>query len=447
LDPAEHLVNENLVADAPARRLDVVHRRKGERVIVEFGGDVEMAIQFLDAPRVPDDREADLMATAAALVAGQATLAPAISIDASMTAAAAKAVDDLATLLHGAHAYTQQVRWTAPQVTVGRGWPVAAADPCGEDQRAILLWSGGKDSLAALEVLRVNGFEVIGLHAEANPRVSVLELTAAERLADAHALPLKHLAVDWTAIDDMMRRNSSASHSFPLLNEIPHGRDLILAAAGAAMARMLGARFVTAGYERELWTTHVPYDGGVVNRHDSQSRDAALLLDRLLQEHCGVKFFSPIAAFSEHVILRHLLTDKPEAWEHIASCVWGRWCGQCQKCLRYALAEACIGGRLIPFDVPPLNDGNPALRALLAGLDRVGTPFRDSQLHSLLELFDSGALRGLPATAAQLAERARNEHDRFRVADALASVIPDDLAPSGFSWSFTASTPNPHHQR
>src|SRR5207237_1205711 len=121
--------------------------------------------------------------------------------------------------------------------------------------------------------------------------------------------------------------------------------------------------------------------------------------------------------------------------DHIVSCFWTRWCGSCQKCLRYALAQALSDVDAIDFQLAPLRDDNPALRALLGSLDDRTVPFWEEQTYAIFALYERGALDALPETTARLKPLwPLFDTRRTSLQGWLGAVHPDDLAPSGFGW-------------
>lgn len=387
--------------------------------------------------------QAKLLTLAVAFVAAQATLAPVVSVDFRLAPESESLATRLLTLLYDSHGYAQRLlQWPTPELRF-TGTAIGAPSRRrggAPDPSVVLLWSGGKDSLAALDVLRLNGYNPVGLHAEINLGVESVERTAADRLAGDNDVPLTRIDVHWPAIATMLEKWSDSSSRFPLANSIPHGRDVVLAIAGGLLAGDIGASHVAAGYEYELWSKQITYRGREIARHDVQSRSGALLVDRLLDLELGVRFFSPLAGLREMAILEHLVTVRRDAWSVLASCFWDRWCGRCSKCLRYALAQAVLGDECIDFASDPLDESSPALVQLCASVTDPDTPFWEQQVRNLYALHrggrfaSSGTVRTtLDANLSWYQER----HDMFQ--QRLSETYPDALAPAGFQWRFPNS--------
>lgn len=419
----------------------IVHLRGGPGSSPDSSSsDVEYRLG-IELPQRAMETTTQLLCMSTALVAGQAALTARVQLRTSLDPSAAATAIELARLLYASHAYAQGLAtWPTPRIDYDRSGSSMELSPNAPDpKRAVLLWSGGKDSLAALEVLRLNGFEVLGLHATANEPVADLERKAAQHLAELNDLPLLTVGVSWPIVKQLLTFLSTSSAQFPLANSIPHGRDLPLVVVAAALAHHWHASYVVAGYEYDLWHKEVTHHGYLVARHDIQSRQAGVLLDRLLHDAFGVRFFSPIAAFRERAILVHLLRTQPDAWSHIASCSWRRWCGECPKCLRYALTQATIGSDLIDFEVNPLDPERAALGNLLTAVRDRTRPYWEQQIHDLFLLFEAGHFADAPQAAALISHQwAWYEAHRSEVALQLADLHPDTLAPSDFRWTLGA---------
>lgn len=399
-------------------------------------GDATLSFDRLESPLAVS--EGSLLAAAVALVAGQASLSPQIILTFALEDPLRQILSDIASVLYGAHAFAQRVGWREPTIACGSATSSGPLPPAAAERRAVLLWSGGKDGIAALRLLRKNGYEVHGLHATANFRTASQEHDAAQSIAAKYALPLTHLTIKWDVVHSITKAQSTAYDRYPMSNSVPHGRDLPLLVAGACVANRLGAGFVCAGYEYDLWAKSVRWQEQSVARHDIQSKTGGRLVNSLLEEFNSTRFFSPIAAVHEFVILRWLLESEPHLWQHIESCFWGGWCGECTKCLRYCLVQRVLGVDCIRFRKEPLDATAPAFVRLVESLGDSDSPYWEQQVYCLAQLATSGdSSRGdnrvaLPHFAVEAAAPYAGQLPALLTT--LTSIVADDLAPQGFAY-------------
>lgn len=303
----------------------------------------------------PNDADCSLLSAVVGLVAGQQVLAEHIIFDFDITSDLIEILRELARLLYATSAFYNKVNILSPKLTF-TGKPLASYDFSGlvnQSRGVLLLWSGGKDCLYSLRVLREQGYDVTGIYCAANANVEALENSAAARLAAHEELPLLQVGMDLSALGDLPRPSLAAFNVYPHANPVPHGRDLILACTAGLVGRSLGSG-VRAGYERDLVGKQVNWKGVPVWRHDIQSRLGVRLLNDLLVASCGVGFASPIDGISEYRILTNLLPDSA-LWTMIQSCFWGRWCGECTKCVRYGVVQLSLGLSSIEFQKNPIE--------------------------------------------------------------------------------------------
>ncbi|WP_169338135.1 DUF6395 domain-containing protein [Nocardia vinacea] len=420
-------------------------RRRVEELTIEYhtvraeiecdvlidGKDVgTVGLRFLDEHSPLSQAEAELLTASFGVVLGQMCLARNIRLPFHMSSRLYTPLSSLVGLLYDSHCLTQQISLLAGTLNAPRRDAPAAALQ-GSPTKCVLLWSGGKDALASLNVLRNNGLSVHGVHFSANFSSISAERMAADDLSSYFAMPLEHVQIEWDLVREIGNLYATHYDRFPLQNTIPHGRDLILMAASAIIARRVGAQFVCAGYEYDLWSKQVHRGTRTVWRHDIQSERGGHLLNELLRAAIGVQFFSPIAGVTEFEILRTLLAHS-DIWSHLHSCFWGSWCGMCSKCVRYAITERVFGVRSIPFAVDPLVLPNVALELSLNSINDSDTPFWEELTYGLFELYHKGYFNDAEALR-------RRETWYIGVKDELytrlTSVFDDDLAPPGFSYA------------
>jgi hypothetical protein len=364
------------------------------RVIVDGVDRGATRVEFSTANFVLSQIEARLLGVAMGIIVAQQCFPSQLHIDGRLPEDVELHFWRLYSLFCASHCYTEarethstEMRW------VGSSLISDICEPQLGVRKAVLLWSGGKDALASLEVLRGRGFDVVGLHCVANAAVAACERAAAVALAAKYDLPLEMVAIDWGLLDHLGSLTCDHWNIFPYHNSIPHGRDLVLLIAAALIARRIGASYVCAGYEFDLWDKEVLSNGRLIMRHDVQSRPAGVLVNSLLRTTLGVSFFSPIADRREFVILRQLLAQ-PDIWDLIESCFWGGWCGECSKCLRYRLVAEYLGHSHIAFRVDPFQSDD-AYASLRSDLNNVDTPFWEEQVFALMGLHEK---RRLPLT-------------------------------------------------
>lgn len=374
-------------------------------------------------PPDSDEREEavrDALTLAFAAVAAQACLAPGIEVqNRRLPAGAGDLLGSVSSLLYGSHAYSQRrASWPQPQVRLRDDrptlWPPGSLP---STRGCALLWSGGKDALAGLLVLRANEFDVRGVHVKANDAVVENERRAALAIGKTMALSLAEASVDWSGIAQLTERHSTRPVAYPSSNQIPFGRDLVLASVATAALPGSLPGWVALGLENELLTKEILFAGEVVMRHDVQSLPGLKLASELLHLTTGCRAFSPIASLPELAVMKFLLTAAPRAWDDITSCFWADWCGECPKCVRYFLAEAVVGVSRIPFTRSPLANGAPGVRAVAEAVEDETLPFRETQVLGLYALLDRGALETCPEIRELLRAAAptlSRDRDRFR---------------------------------
>jgi 7-cyano-7-deazaguanine synthase in queuosine biosynthesis len=417
------------------------------------GRDLELEVEdhrdrigsvFLNIDSVGDltYAESALIAAAITMIAAQACLAESVRLDFPVQVNARDSLLAIARILYGSHAYAQRRDWLDPTIAflpeqtpseISLPEPKSSDDPALQPT-AVLLWSGGKDALAALKSLRANGYVVHGLHATANLVAADRELSAAVHLAKMYNLPLICVRLRWDFLRDFNRKHSSKFDKYPAVNAVPHGRDLALVVIAAIVATRVGAAFVCAGYETDLLDKTVIWNGKSIARHDIQSRVASKHVNELTKT-LGSRFFSPIASVREFSILHGLFFADPSPWKYIESCFWGGWCGECTKCLRYDLAQRYFGVQAIAFRKNPISRDSIPFGLLVSDIANRDTPYWEQQVFCVFEL----ARRGDPVISDLIGNELRSYlpwYDTIREAIRmrLEEQTPDPLAPPGYRW-------------
>jgi 7-cyano-7-deazaguanine synthase in queuosine biosynthesis len=283
--------------------------------------------------------------------------------------------------------------------------------------RALLLWSGGKDSTLAAVRLREEGAAVVPVHVGVNRGVERREAEAVSALAPLLGLETVQLGYEHPEFDDFAARYASAWDIWPHANKVPFGRDLMLAALVLPLASWLRCSTVSFGHERDCRRAWVEHGGRRFPRNDVESREGAALLGAAMARAVpGLRLWSPLERTTELEVLRSMLVDHADLMARTSSCFWpGGRCGRCAKCLRYALAQRTFGVDVLSFDADPLADGVcPDLDELLAAPDERNVLFGRSTLYCLARLAERGDIRSGEDRLLQFARS-----DRYR------GVLPD----------------------
>lgn len=398
----------------------------------DFFGEVRFFTGYTDVSK----QELAVVAAATAAVAGQGTLAPQLSLACELSDEALRIVKDITQLLYDSHAYAQDKPFVDVNIAADSGEPQPTPRPI--EKKCLLLWSGGKDSLSSLLVLRANGYAVTGIHVPANFPVKEHEQQASAALAQQYELPLIPISIEWDTVRTLIRNYSTSYDEFPFKNTVPHGRDFLLATIAAVIARRIGARFVCAGFEKELWHEKFTRDGREVVRFDMHSAKASTLLNHLLESTLQVGFFSPVAAFSEFSLVKHLTEHEPDSWKTVTSCFWSNWCGKCIKCLKYAVVQHAVGKPLIPFKSEPIVQDNPAFIQMIRSLDDRQTHYWEMKAWCIAEIYKRGELANMPEVLKLL--EGKIEPIIAMQPELLATleeIVPPGLAPEGFQFTFS----------
>ncbi len=381
--------------------------------------------------------ELSIVAVATAAIAGQAVLAPRITIDSALNGEAFRISADITQLFYDSHAYAQD----KPFVDVSTDVHKAEAHVPKREvtKKCLLLWSGGKDSLFSLLMLRANGYDVTGIHMPANFLVTEHEKQASQALAKQYGLELLEVFIEWDVIRKLLLSHSTSYDVFPFMNTVPHGRDFLLAAIAAIAARRTGARYICTGVEREFWHRTFVRDGREVVRFDMYSAKGCTLLNQLLENTLQTGFFSPMAAFSEFSVVKHLTEHEPASWKTISSCYWDNWCGKCGKCTRYALIQHTIGKPLITFRSEPIAQDNPSFMQMVQSLGNRQAHYWETRAYCIAELYKRGELDNMPEALGFLKGRI----DPLiamqpGLLKTLEELIHPGLAPEGFEFNLDA---------
>lgn len=398
----------------------------------DYFGEVRFLTGYADVSKP----ELAVVAAATAAVAGQGVLAPHLSLACELSEDALRITKDITQLLYDSHAYAQGKSFVDVNIEADIG--EALPEPRVIEKKCLLLWSGGKDGLSSLLVLRANGYEVTGIHIPANFPVKEHEQQASTALAEQYQLPLIPISIEWDTVRTLIRNYSTSYDEFPFKNTVPHGRDFLLASIAAIIARRIGARYVCAGFEKELWHETFTRDGREVVRFDMHSAKASTLLNQLLESTLQVGFFSPVSAFSEFALVKYLTEHESTAWQTVTSCFWDNWCGKCIKCLKYAVVQHAIGKPMIPFKSEPIAQDNPAFIQMIHSLDNKETHYWEMKAYCTAEMYKRGELNNMPEVLALLKGKIEPIIAmQPELLKTLEEVTHPGLAPEGFKFTFS----------
>ncbi len=266
-----------------------------------------------------------------------------------------------------------------------------------EKRRALLMFSGGKDSTLSALLLADNGYDIDALHVPVNAGAEGPEDAAVAHLSGALGLGAQRLGYEHPDFLAFSRAHATpgAWDDFPLANRVPFGRDLLLALLAVPVAAARRAGCLSLGHDNECRNACFEHGGRSVPRNDVESTRGALALEAYVRRHllADLRLLPPLAALPELRILHAMLVGHPEHMGRTSFCFWGRSCGRCAKCLRYYLAQRLFGVDVLEFDVNPLGRGAaPELDDLLQQ-DGVGLLFQRQVLLCLVRLVQRGDVR------------------------------------------------------
>lgn len=320
---------------------------------------------------------------------GQLCLAPRIELSFATPADAVKDLQPLVQMLYDVRRWKDGVPLDDPPEIVTAGTTSSRpVEHAADNTRALLLWSGGKDSTLAALLLQRNGYDVAALHATINVGVENNERAAVSRLAASLCLRPGTLGVSHPEFLAFSSRYARSWNRFPLCNTVPFGRDLLLGLAAAPVAAHLRAGWMSFGHDHDCRMAMVAHPVRSFPRNDVESILGATALERFIRRHIvpRCRLLPPLAGLPELRILHDMFVHHPDQMASTSFCFWGDACGRCAKCLRYSLAQRLLIPHrpVLRFHVDPLANGAcPELDEMLSGVDINGLLFQRQVLWCL----------------------------------------------------------------
>jgi 7-cyano-7-deazaguanine synthase in queuosine biosynthesis len=429
-------------ASACVERLVVRPRVQGSVLAFPYttdqGDSGAITARYPHALSADDEATVPAIALGVATYLGQLCLAREIAVECAGSGDMAEAMTPIAEMLYDVRRWMDELPLSEPPAYrfAGRGRCDARAHRA-EGERALLMWSGGKDSTLAGVTLKRNGYRVQALHAYANAGVEAEERAAVDALSAALDQSVVHVHVQHPEFLALSNRYAVHWDSFPYSNRVPFGRDLLLAVLAAPVLRSEGAAHLSMGHDNECRNATVDYLGKRIPRNDIESASGAIALERYFREFLlpDVSFLPPLANLSEYRILHEMLTRHPDLMARTAFCFWGGNCGRCGKCLRYYLAQRVVGREVLRFAANPLAAGScPELDDLIAASGPRSTLFQKEVVWCLGQLAARGDIRPeedrLRDFAQSLYPRVAGELDLWE--HELMAPRPDPQVPDGF---------------
>lgn len=241
-----------------------------------------------------------------------------------------------------------------------------------KNKNALLLWSGGLDSTLSYLLLKQNDYFVTPVHANINIDAKNSEKKSINDLSNY--LQIKNLlAIDITfpQLQQIAKTYSLFAGTYPEINSVPHGRELLLIPSTSFLASSINASSICVGMENNAWSAQVTYQGNTFSRYDTQSETCNINLNDTMNDNVikGMHLFSPIASFTDYHKFRYLALHYPEIVKKSSFCFWGNNCGRCEKCTLYYLYQESMNLELISFLDNPLYPPTPGINDALNNPD------------------------------------------------------------------------------
>ena len=339
------------------------------------------------------------IALGAAVFLGQLSLARTIELGFPTDLGAVATLMPLAEMLYDVRCWKDKLPPIPPPVitaTESARWSPIRQDV--DPERAVLLWSGGKDSTLSSILLSANRFDVHPVHMSANTGVEEQESEAVRALAQQLDVSPIAIEYEYPQYLDFSSKYAVEWNGFPLWNTVAFGRDMFLPLVALPVARVVGAGVISMGHDHECRSAYIEnYFGKRIPRNDVESTEGALVLESFIRTYCiaGTMLLPPIAQMNEWRVLSEMFINHSELMALASFCFWpGNNCGRCAKCLRYYLAQRVLGVEVLNFDVNPLSDeGSPELGELIREWGEGGALFQKQVWYCLGRLVQRGDIR------------------------------------------------------
>lgn len=384
-----------------AARVRVFPSLRGRRLAFEYDVDERhRGALTVDYPFELDSathNQVPAIALAVGVFLGQLCLAEQVDVDAPVAREMLATIAPLTEMLYDIRCWKDGVPLTGPPRVEGRRGSVAPPTSHPVDGRALLMFSGGKDSTLSALVLRANGLDVQALHLPLNLHAKDAEQRAVQRLSGRLELPTSTLSIAFPEFAHLSRSYATTWDAFPHYNAVPFGRDLLLAALAAPVALRSGASLFCMGHDHDCRTAYVSHQGKRIPRNDVEGIAGAKVVEAILERFAvpGLRMLPPLASITEHRILHSMFLLHPALMAETSFCFWGQQCGQCAKCLRYYLVQRVLGREdVLSFRVDPLQGHNcPELLDYFASNWSSDALFSDNVAYCLGRLVQRGDVR------------------------------------------------------
>lgn len=227
------------------------------------------------------------------------------------------------------------------------------------NKRAVLLWSGGLDSTLSHILLTHNQFKVLPLHVSyGNVDAAESELGAVKKLSTLLDSTFASVTLKFDQYLDIANFYSSNARGFPIINSVPHGREMLLFPLALIYAQKMEASNICFGFENSTWKEEFEFNGRKYSRFDTQSEFCNINIQLLIHKFISsnVSLFSPISPMTEYRKFRTIAVQFPELTAAASFCYWGQSCGICKKCVLYYLFQRSLGLEKIHFKHNPIRE-------------------------------------------------------------------------------------------
>lgn len=313
---------------------------------------------------------------------GQLCLADVIQLEFPLSEEILQLIKPVADSVYKVRCFRDELEFHAPHFIISTSKKpnvtlASDAEPLERTRNVGILWSGGKDSTLAVMLLIQNGYRPFPIHINANIDTFEIEKSAVENLSNKLDIQPQYVILDFPDLLLLLKSYSKVKALPPFHNSVPHGRELLLLGAALVLASEFNMDYICFGLEKNMWIEQITFQGERIERWETGSETAFLALNTLIEQYSdkSVRLFSPVAPLSDFRVFATMAKSHPEFIAKMSSCLFGAWCGECIKCLRYDLYQKALGVDLIPFLKYPDMENNQILKALISSWDNHDQPY------------------------------------------------------------------------